>query len=77
MFSLCLFTSCLLKPGVNDQPYVTGTYLVFVSFDLIFFFSIFMPQTLKKLEGHIAFGLSVHACVRPLLTFLKLVNGAC
>ena len=27
---------------------------------------IFMPPTLKKLEGHIAFGLSVCVCVRPL-----------
>ena len=30
--------------------------------------SLFMPPTLKKLEGHIAFGLSVCVCVR-LLTF--------
>ena len=28
--------------------------------------SVIMPPTLKKLEGHIAFGLSVCLCVRPL-----------
>ena len=26
---------------------------------------IFMPPTLEKLKGHIAFGLSVRVCVRP------------
>ena len=31
---------------------------------LLPFHKIFMPPTLKKLEGHIAFGLSVCVCVR-------------
>ena len=30
-----------------------------------------MPPTLKKLKGHIALGLSVHACVRPSVTSLR------
>ena len=32
---------------------------------------VFMPQTLKKLVGHIAFGLSVHACVTFLYVFVN------
>ena len=36
-----------------------------------------MPPNLEKLEGHIAFGLSVYLSVCLSVRFLKPMNGAC
>ena len=53
----CLsYTGCFLGPGIER-------------FRLTFWNQIFMPPTLKKLEGHIAFGLSVCVSVCASVNF--------
>ena len=61
-------------PGLNQvfEPfslYIFCEDLVMEIFLYTGISSIFMPPTLKKLEGHIAFGLSVCVCVCTSVNF--------
>ena len=69
----------------NDDPGLTLTYLMARSNLVPYALCrkkvkqwICMPPTLKKLTGHIGFGLSVHLCMRPFETCMPyLMNHAC